>query len=231
MSDEERLALQQGPKLQQRRAKWTREKILNAAGELFEERGFLGTSIGDIIKRAGVTKGAFTYHFASKQQVAAAIQESAVALDGVDQDLEIMLQVMVDVGMVLAYRLLDEPFLRAATRLSLEFEAKKNYRTPWADWIQINTDQLNEAKRRGELLPSVDVSAIARQIAGQWCGIVLIAHALDDSLERVEEMVAQMYDMLMESIAFPVIKREIDFSPDRGRRLYRAYLERASQAE
>jgi AcrR family transcriptional regulator len=53
----------------QQRGEETRSHILDAAGELFAERGYDATSVADICARAGVTKGAFYHHFASKQAV------------------------------------------------------------------------------------------------------------------------------------------------------------------
>ena len=53
----------------QQRAEETRSHILDAAGELFAERGYDATSVADICARAGVTKGAFYHHFKSKQAV------------------------------------------------------------------------------------------------------------------------------------------------------------------
>ena len=53
----------------QQRGEETRSRILDAAGELFAERGYDATSVADICARAGVTKGAFYHHFQSKQAV------------------------------------------------------------------------------------------------------------------------------------------------------------------
>jgi len=53
----------------QQRGEETRAHILDAAGELFAERGYDATSVADICAQAGVTKGAFYHHFASKQAV------------------------------------------------------------------------------------------------------------------------------------------------------------------
>jgi TetR/AcrR family transcriptional repressor of nem operon len=48
-----------------------REKILEVAGTLFRERGFDGIGVADIMKRAGLTHGAFYGHFDSKDDLAA----------------------------------------------------------------------------------------------------------------------------------------------------------------
>lgn len=53
----------------QQRGEETRTRILDAAGELFAKRGYAATSVTNICKQAGVTKGAFYHHFATKQQV------------------------------------------------------------------------------------------------------------------------------------------------------------------
>jgi AcrR family transcriptional regulator len=46
-----------------------KKELLDAALELFYEVGYDNTSINDIIGKVGVTKGAFYYHFSSKDEV------------------------------------------------------------------------------------------------------------------------------------------------------------------
>ena len=47
----------------------TRQRILDAAADLFIEQGYAGTSVRDISERMGMTKGSLYYHFASKEDV------------------------------------------------------------------------------------------------------------------------------------------------------------------
>ena len=51
------------------------ERILKEASRLFRERGFDNVTVGEVMKAAGLTHGAFYAHFGSKQ----ALQEAAVA--------------------------------------------------------------------------------------------------------------------------------------------------------
>lgn len=44
-------------------------ELINAAEELFNEKGFENTSVDDIIKRVGVAKGLFYYYFSSKEDL------------------------------------------------------------------------------------------------------------------------------------------------------------------
>jgi len=46
-----------------------RERLLEAALKLVRTRGFAGTSIDDLCREAGVSKGAFFHHFASKDDL------------------------------------------------------------------------------------------------------------------------------------------------------------------
>ena len=59
----------------------TREKLLDASQELINRRGFAGTSIDQIIAETGVTKGAFFYHFKTKQDLARALIQRFAAAD------------------------------------------------------------------------------------------------------------------------------------------------------
>jgi TetR/AcrR family acrAB operon transcriptional repressor len=56
-------------------AQATRSHILDTAELVFEQRGVSGTSLHEIAKAAGVTRGAIYWHFADKQALVAAIRE------------------------------------------------------------------------------------------------------------------------------------------------------------
>jgi len=53
----------------------TRNKILAESKQLVFENGFSGTSIDQILERTGITKGAFFYHFKTKNALAKALIE------------------------------------------------------------------------------------------------------------------------------------------------------------
>ena len=59
------------------RAEATRGKIIDAAVELFTDAGYGDTDLAAIVRQAGITKGAFYYHFESREQVAHAIINGA----------------------------------------------------------------------------------------------------------------------------------------------------------
>lgn len=57
----------------------TRDRILVVAHDLVLQQGYAATSLDQILERAGVTKGAFFYHFKSKEALAGALIERYLA--------------------------------------------------------------------------------------------------------------------------------------------------------
>jgi AcrR family transcriptional regulator len=59
----------------QQRLERTRSLLLNAAEEVFAERGFTPASVDDIARAAGYTKGAIYKHFATKEDLFLAVSD------------------------------------------------------------------------------------------------------------------------------------------------------------
>ncbi|MFI5614927.1 ScbR family autoregulator-binding transcription factor [Amycolatopsis sp. NPDC051903] len=64
----------------QARAEQTRLQLLEAAAELLHRDGYAATSMVDIARQAGVTKGGLYFHFTSKDDVCDEVQAAAVAV-------------------------------------------------------------------------------------------------------------------------------------------------------
>ena len=58
-------------KVSREQAARNRERILDAAAQLFRERGFEGIGVADLMKEAGLTHGGFYGHFSSKDDLIA----------------------------------------------------------------------------------------------------------------------------------------------------------------
>lgn len=56
----------------QERAERTRAHIIDTAAAAFAEHGFDGVSFNDVVKQSGLSKGAFYFHFSSKDDLAVA---------------------------------------------------------------------------------------------------------------------------------------------------------------
>lgn len=58
---------------QEEKSLLSRNKILEASGALFAEKGFDSTTMQDIMERSGLSKGAIYHHFKSKEEIMQAL--------------------------------------------------------------------------------------------------------------------------------------------------------------
>jgi len=61
------------------RTEATKARLFEAALQLIAERGFTGTTVDEIVEKAGVAKGTVYYHFAGKAELVEALIESQLA--------------------------------------------------------------------------------------------------------------------------------------------------------
>ena len=66
-------------RVSRQKAAENRERIIDAAGALFREKGFDGIGVADIMKAAQLTHGGFYGHFASKDDLVAQASQRAMA--------------------------------------------------------------------------------------------------------------------------------------------------------
>ncbi|MEU5520941.1 ScbR family autoregulator-binding transcription factor [Streptomyces sp. NPDC093250] len=201
----------------QERAIRTRRTILEAAAAVFDERGYTSATIGEILERAGVTKGALYFHFGSKEELALGVFEEQLAFSLPPQAAK--LQELVDSGLVLALRLRTEPLVRASVGLALDQGALGLDRTPaFGMWIDQTTRTLAEAKAGGELLPHVDATETAELLVGSFSGVQLLSQ-LRCQRQDLEHRVVVLFHHMLPGIAVPAVLARLDISPGRAGRL------------
>ncbi len=168
---------------QQDRAYATREAILHAAAEEFDRLGYDRTSLTAVLTRAGLTKGAFYFHFPSKEAVAAALIErqdelwaqvrEAWRARGLDP-----LSSLHGMFAESADRMAADVVLRAGVRLNAEREiGYPGVPSTHVMWEKLIATYLVEAAERGHLRPGVDPEAVARTLCGAALGARLISSA------------------------------------------------------
>jgi AcrR family transcriptional regulator len=72
-------------KAKPRRGEVSKERILDAAAELFSQRGYAGAGVDQLAARSGIAKTAIYYHFGNKEGLLAAVLERAATawIDGI----------------------------------------------------------------------------------------------------------------------------------------------------
>ncbi|MFF4371234.1 ScbR family autoregulator-binding transcription factor [Streptomyces sp. NPDC001594] len=166
-------------RVRQERAEITRQAILDGAAIAFDHAGFGGTSLSDVVKHAGVTKGALYFHFPSKQALARTLVEEQFQVSaGVPEALDDPgLQTVIDLTHQMAFGLRTNVRIRAGIRLVIEFGSFTDPDpSPYNSWIETCRSCLTPAQERGDLLPSVDVHDLSTFLVGSFTGVQVTSY-------------------------------------------------------
>ncbi|MEU8975179.1 ScbR family autoregulator-binding transcription factor [Streptomyces monashensis] len=209
----------------QERAVRTRRAVIQAAAQVFAERGYAAATIAEILDRAGVTKGALYFHFDSKEALARGVIEAQIS-DSRWMPRELKLQEWVDVGMALAYQIPRDVVFLAGIRLSADLQGRRMFGSAWPAWIELSTRLLAEAKERGEVLPHVVPTETAECFLGAWVGTQMISEAATNWSD-LSDRVSVLFNHMLPAIATPAALIRLDTAPDRGARV----IEEAQRAD
>jgi AcrR family transcriptional regulator len=177
----------------------TRRHILDVAAALFAEKGYAGSSFTDLVQASGLTKGAFYFHFPSKEALALAAfadqQERWVevvsrvadpSMRAVDQ-LAAMLQAACDF-----YE--KEVAARCVSRLCFELGENPRLRptlTPFLSiWEELIASIVRRGQMEGDIRGDIDSGAVARVSVAAWIGMSDVATLVSDGADfrnRAEE--------------------------------------------
>lgn len=198
----------------QERAVKTRETILRAAAEVFDECGFSGASISKIMQQAGVTQGAMYFHFKSKRSLAQAVMvnqgdyaELPVGEDGGG------LQGLIDMTFHLARELQRNVLFRAGVRLAVEQgEFGMRDATPYQLWVDQFHELLVKARADGDLLEDVDEQEFAHVLVGAYSGTQLFSQ-ISAGRADLPERIASLWRYLLRAIAPPEVVARVRVRP------------------
>ncbi|MFI7676237.1 ScbR family autoregulator-binding transcription factor [Actinophytocola sp. NPDC049390] len=198
----------------QSRSESTRLHLVRSAAVLFDRLGFSGATLEDVSRSAGVTKGAFYFHFSSKDELGGAIQAEACgllrsAVYGVVGAGLPALQALVDLTHELAWWLECEPLVRASFRTARECGHRGR---PFLDfhheWLVAVELLLRQAQRAGELAPDVELEHAVTLVVTVTAGMELLwwakirEGALGDSLTG-------MWSLALPGLAAPALVRRL----------------------
>ena len=195
----------------QQRSQETRERLLQASLACFAEQGYDATGVAEICQRAGVSKGAFYHHFASKQalflallddwlgrldaQMAAHRQGVSSADEGLRAMAATFQQVFQDASGKLPMFL---EFWSKAARDPVVWEATM---APFRRYEQLFSGLIEGGIAEGSFKP-IDVSTAARTLIALAVGL-LLQSVLDptgvDWSQVAEDSVALLMDGLVRS--------------------------------
>ncbi|MFJ6939931.1 ScbR family autoregulator-binding transcription factor [Streptomyces sp. NPDC101132] len=165
----------------QERSERTRRRLVNAGAELFRRNGYANATLGEIALAAGVTKGALYFHFASKDELAEAVQERGRTM--LDDSVRALreagnspLQSLVDTTHWLARGLHEEAAISASFRITKECTGRQPHLADFhRTWIAMVCTLLRQARDAGELRPDLGWEKAESLVAAAACGIEVMS--------------------------------------------------------
>ncbi|NIJ10210.1 AcrR family transcriptional regulator [Saccharomonospora amisosensis] len=148
------------------------ESVLRVAVELFNERGYDGTSMEDLARKLGITKSAIYHHVPSKRELLRlavdraldglfAVVEQAEQADGrAIHRLELLVRGSVS---VLHDRL---PFVTLLLRVRGNTDVERAALTRRREFDRIVAELVAEAESDGDIRPDIDPATTARLLFG-----------------------------------------------------------------
>jgi AcrR family transcriptional regulator len=166
----------------------TRRRILEVAATAFADRGYVGTSLNDLIKASGVTKGGFYFHFPSKEALALATlrhkqeQWAGVVMAAVMrrpralEQLDAMVEALCDLHE-------QDRACRAINRLCIELgdehpELRPQLRTQLTTWMDMVAAVIRKGQDEGDIRPEVDPEVVAEIAVESFIGVETVSETL-----------------------------------------------------
>lgn len=190
----------------QARSEATRRKIIDAAVDLFNERGYAAAGLGEIIERVEMTKGALYYHFDSKESLAAAIiDESASAIfsafDSVSASPAPALENIIHSVFVVADMIRADKLTRTGAQLARAMgdfadAASRAYRS----WLSAMAAQVARAQEQGDLRTEMNPAVVSEMIIGSLLGAELISTAASGGSDLTDRL-TRTWEVLLPALA------------------------------
>lgn len=166
--------------VKQERAARTRRALIQAAAETFAGEGYVLASLPVISERAGVSKGALHFHFASKDALARAVEEEAArAVQGIIDSAQrrpglTRLELLADVMRRLMARIASDAVVRAGFQMDGDVTRKGSRASSrrWQTWVG---EVLRQAERDGELAEGVSSRAMTTTVVAVTVGLRVLA--------------------------------------------------------
>ena len=166
----------------------TRRRLLEVAAQAFADRGYVGTSLNDLIRASGVTKGGFYFHFPSKEALAlatlrhkqeqwtgavmAAVMRRPRAVDQLDA----MVEALCDLHE-------QDRACRAINRLCTELgdahpELRPQLGTQLTTWMDMVAAVIRRGQDEGDIRPDVEPTIAAEIAVESFIGLETVSEAL-----------------------------------------------------
>jgi AcrR family transcriptional regulator len=165
----------------------TREQVIEQAAGLFNQHGYHGVSISDVMAATGLEKGGIYRHFASKDELALAafafsVDKMRERFDAAMADTETALERLQAIISVYARLPMDPPVPGGCPILNAAVEAddsnpelKAEAQRVLGDLKRALRSIVRQGQEDGELRPDLDLEAFANVFVAQLEGGVMVS--------------------------------------------------------
>lgn len=164
----------------------TRQHLLDAAEMLFSKNGVMRTSLEQIARTAGVTRGAFYWHFANKAELIdalfARVEISAADMLQEVVDHECPLRALRDYWIRMSWRSQSEQVRRVIDIMMRKYEyldtcnaAEQHFRKWVAGILDVTAQAFRQAQKRGHLIPGISPEIAATMLLSLLSGTTYLA--------------------------------------------------------
>ncbi len=191
----------------------TRDKLLDVALSVFSKNGYSATTLGDIAKEAGVTRGAIYWHFGSKSELyGSLVQEysargSSIAQQAIEEGGSVK-EIIRRIFVRLLSSIEDDRKLRAMMEISLfkteltpEFMADRQVQIEnGRALIQGISEAIHQGITSGEIRSDLDPSVGARAFIAYQNGAIHL-WLIDPDSFSLKESADSFADIFMKGIS------------------------------
>ncbi|QED46141.1 TetR/AcrR family transcriptional regulator [Cytobacillus dafuensis] len=176
-----------------RKGEKTREFIIMRAAELFNQQGYFGSSISDIMRVTGLRKGGVYNHFGSKDELALEAFDYAVsiyrkryieAIKGTKSAVEQLISIV-----SIYHNIIENPPLKGGCPLlntAIESDdahpaLRDKAREAMEEFLKFIRIVINRGIRRGDIKSTIDPQSVSVFIASAMEGAVMMSKLYNDS--------------------------------------------------
>jgi AcrR family transcriptional regulator len=186
-----------------------KEKIIRESLKLFSLKGFLSTSIQDIMREANTSKGGLYNHFKNKDQIFFAVlsearkiwrQKSLEGIDHIEEPVEKVKKLLVNYKDNYLKDTRNFPGGCVFVALSVELDHQrpdfsKELKEGFVRLKAMIKRYLNQGKERGDLRPEVDTDSVTEMIFSGMLGASVI-YGTDQSAASLDGCINSLIDYL-----------------------------------
>jgi AcrR family transcriptional regulator len=186
----------------QSRAGNTRRQILSTAALAMDERGFLGTTMTELIARSGLSASTVYAHFPTKESLAIAVIQQQYAqwpplIEAFRSAGAPAVDTMVALSFEVARMFKEDVAVRAGVRLSIERSAiNAPLPAPFLGWMEVVEEFVATAQREGTVPRTLAADAASRVLVCAFFGIQHVAAMLSARAD-IESRMAEMWRLVL----------------------------------